>query len=44
MIDKDIDNNRFSENGKIASVRSIFNKKEREKVENYRPVSIPNFL
>ena len=29
-----ITNNRFSENAKIASVRRIFKKKEREKVEN----------
>ena len=42
IINKDIDNNRFSENTKIASVRPIFKKKEREKVENYRPVSILN--
>ena len=29
IINKDIDNNRFSENAKIASVRPIFKKKER---------------
>ena len=42
LINQDIDNNRFPENAKTPSVRPIFNKKEREKVENYRPVSIPN--
>ena len=41
IINKDIDNNRFSENAKIASVRPIFKKKERETL-NYRPVSILN--
>ena len=32
IINKDIDNNRFSENAKIASVRPIFKRKERYKV------------
>ena len=42
IIKKDIENNHSSENAKIALVRPIFKKKEREKVENYRPVSIQN--
>ena len=42
IINKDADTNRFSEKAKIGSVRPIFKKKEREKVENYRPVSILN--
>ena len=40
IINKDIDNNHFPENTITASVRPIFKKKERDKVENYRPVSI----
>ena len=32
----------FSEKAKLASVRPIFKKNEREKIENYRPVTILN--
>ena len=32
----------FSEKAKLASVRPIFKKNEREKIENCRPVSILN--
>ena len=42
IINSDIEENSFSESTKIASVRPIFKKNEREKVENYRPVSILN--
>ena len=42
IINNDITNNVFSEKAKVASVRSIFKKNEREKIENYRPVSILN--
>ena len=42
IINSDIEENSFSEGTKIASVRPIFKKNEREKVENYRPVSILN--
>ena len=42
IINSDIEWNSFSEGTKIASVRPIFKKNEREKVENYRPVSILN--
>ena len=38
----DITKTVFSEKAKIASVRPIFNKNEREKIENYRPVSTLN--
>ena len=42
IINSDIEKNSFSEDAKIASVRPIFKKNEREIVENYRPVSILN--
>ena len=42
IINTDIDNDRFSENAKIVSIRPIFKKMKRETVENYRPVSILN--
>ena len=32
----------FSEEAKVAPARPIFKKNEREKIENYRPVSILN--
>ena len=40
IIHKYIKKNSFLEGAKIASLRPIFKKNEREKVENYRPVSI----
>ena len=42
IVNSDIEKNWFSEDAKIASVRPIFEKNEREKVENYRPVTILN--
>ena len=42
IINNDITNNFFSEKAKVASVRPIFKKNEREEIENYRPVSILN--
>ena len=42
IINNDITKNVFSEKAKVASVRPIFKKNEREKIENYRPVSILN--
>ena len=42
LINMDIDNDDFSDGGKIASVRPLFKKKSRNKIENYRPVSILN--
>ena len=42
IINNDITKNVFSEKAKVASVRPIFKKNEREKIENYRSVSILN--
>ena len=42
IINKDIAHNVFSEKANVASVRPILKKNEREKIENYRPVSILN--
>ena len=44
VINKDIDNMRYSENAKTANVRPIFKKDERTKVKNYRPVSLLNIF
>ena len=41
-INNDITKNVFSEKAKVASVRPIFKKNEREKIENYRVVNILN--
>ena len=42
IINKDIGLNCYSENAKIADVRSIFKKDERTEVKNYRLVSLLN--
>ena len=42
IINNDITKNVFSEKAKVASVRPIFKKIEREKIENYRLLSILN--
>ena len=42
IIIKDLELNKYSEELKTALVRPIFKKNEREKIENYRPVSILN--
>ena len=42
IINHDLDNNSFSEGAKIATVRPIYKKSDRDKIENYRPVSILN--
>ena len=42
LINMDIDNDDFSDGGKIASVRPLFKKKSRNEIQNYRPVSILN--
>ena len=42
IIGNDIDKNKYSEEPKTALVRPIFKKNERNKIENYRPVSILN--
>ena len=42
IIGNDIEKNNYSEEPKTALVRPIFKKNERNKIENYRPVSILN--
>ena len=42
IINSDLLKDSFSGDGKTASVRPIFKKKECDKIENYRPVSIQN--
>ena len=42
IINHDLDNNSFFEGAKIATVRTIYKKSDRDKIENYRPVSILN--
>ena len=40
VINNDLSNNSFSHEAKVATVRLIHKKKSRDKIENYRPVSI----
>ena len=40
IINSDLLNDSFSEDAKTASVRPISKKKKRDKIENYRPISI----
>ena len=42
IISDDLDNNSFSEDAKIATVRLICLKSDGEKIGNYRPVSVLN--
>ena len=42
IINHDLDNNSFSEDAQIATVRQIYKKSDRDKTENCRPVSILN--
>ena len=42
IITRDLEKNKYSEEPKTALVRPIYKKNERNKVENYRPVSILN--
>ena len=44
IINKDISNNKFSENAKTTTVGPIFKKGDRSKIENYRPVSLLNMF
>ena len=44
IIDKNICNNKFSENAKTATVRLIFKKGDRTGIKNYRPVSLLNIF
>ena len=40
IINNDLSNNSFSNKAKVATVRPIYKKKSRNKIQNYRPVSI----
>ena len=40
IINHDIDNINFSEGANIATVRPIYKKSDRDKIETYRPVSL----
>ena len=42
IINHDLDNNSFSEDAKIATVRSIYKESDRDKIENYNLASILN--
>ena len=42
VINKDLKENKFSENTKTALVRPIYKKDDRGKIKNYRPVSLLN--
>ena len=42
IINHDKDNNSFPEGAKIATVRPIYKKSDRNNIENYRPASISN--
>ena len=44
IINKDISNNKFSENAKTATVRPIFKKGDRTEIKNYRPISLLNIF
>ena len=44
IINKDISNNKFSENAKTATVRPIFKKGHRTEIKNYRSVSLLNIF
>ena len=42
IINNDISNKTFSDSAKLASVRPIYKKDDRNEIKNYRPVSILN--
>ena len=44
IINKNISNNKFSENAKTATVRPIFKKGDRTEIKTYRPVSLSNIF
>ena len=44
IIDKDIDQNNYSENAKTANAKPVFKKDDRTKIKNYRPVSLLNIF
>ena len=43
-MNEDISNNKFSENAKTVTVRSIFKKGDRTEIKNFRPVSLLNIF
>ena len=42
IINKDLDNNKFPENAKTALCKSLTQKDDRGKIQNYRPTNILN--
>ena len=42
IINNDFSNKLFSDSAKLASVRTIYKKDDRNEIKNYRPVSILN--
>ena len=42
IINKDLKENKFSENAKTALVKPIYKKDDGEKIKNYRPVNLLN--
>ena len=42
IINRDIKENKFSEDAKTTLVRPLYKKNDRDKIQNYRPVSILN--
>ena len=42
IINNDVSNDVFSDSAKLASVRSIYKKVDRNEIKKYRPVSILN--
>ena len=44
IINNDLSNNSFSNEAKVAIIRPIYQKKSRDQIENYRPVSILSYF
>ena len=42
IINNDLSNNAFSDSARLASVRPIYKKDDRNEIKNYRPASILN--
>ena len=40
IMNNDLSNNSFSNEAKVSTVRPIYKKKSRDKIENFRPISI----
>lgn len=43
-VNKELKDKKFPDNAKAALVRPIYEKEDRNKAKNYRPVSLPNGL